>query len=68
MFIQRKQKRRVRVATSDNLEQIIIFGHGARRVSANEFKTEVEAVEADIRAFIKENNKSIESISSIVEK
>lgn len=59
---------RVRVATSDNLEQIIIFGHGARRVSANEFKTEVEAVEADIRAFIKENNKSIESISSIVEK
>ena len=59
---------RVRVATSDNLEQIIIFGHGARRVSAYEFKTEVEAVEADIRAFIKENNKSIESISSIVEK
>ena len=56
---------RVRVATSDNLEQIIIFGHGARRMSANEFKTEIEAVEKDIREFIKENNKSIESVSSI---
>lgn len=56
---------RVRVATSDNLEQIIIFGHGARRVSADEFYTEVQNTEDEIRAFIKENNKSIEKEPSI---
>lgn len=48
---------RVRVATSDNLEQIIIFGHGARRVPASEFLDEVKQTESEIRAFIKENNK-----------
>lgn len=47
---------RVRVATSDNLEQIIIFGHGAVRISASEFFDEVSAAENEIRRFIEENN------------
>ena len=46
------KKHRVRVATSDNLEQIIILGNGAYRISASEFEKEVKAVEAAIREFI----------------
>ena len=34
-------RRRVRVATSDNLEQLIILGHGAERISAQHFHDEV---------------------------
>ncbi len=37
-------KRRVRVATSDGLEQVIILGHGALRVSAQAFQAEVNQV------------------------
>lgn len=48
------RKHRVRVATSDNLEQIIILGNGATRVSAAEFQKEVEAAEEEIRKFIKQ--------------
>lgn len=48
---------RVRVATSDNLEQMIIFGHGARRVTAHELLDEVEQVEEEIRRFMQKNNK-----------
>ena len=47
---------RVRVATSDNLEQMIIFGHGARRVTARELLEEVEQTEEEIREFIRRNN------------
>ncbi len=36
------KKHRVRVATSDGMEQIIILGHGAERLSASELKWEVE--------------------------
>lgn len=43
---------RVRVATSDNLEQIIILGVGAYRVSASEFHEEVKRTEEEIRNFI----------------
>ena len=57
---------RVRVATSDNLEQMIIFGHGARRVSAGEFHTEVENAEQEMREFVKNNNQSIDKVPSIV--
>lgn len=46
------KERRVRVATSDNLEQVIILGNGATRVSANEFYNEVTAVEKAIREII----------------
>ena len=43
---------KVRVATSDNLEQLIILGHGALRISADSFLKEVEATEEAIRAMI----------------
>lgn len=45
---------RVRVATSDNVEQIIIMGSGAVRVSASEFLAEVTEVERAIRKIIEE--------------
>ena len=44
--------RRVRVATSDGMEQIIILGHGALRVSARMFHEEVQNVEKQIRALV----------------
>ena len=50
---QLSKKHRVRVATSDGLEQLIILGNGAYRVSANEFKKEVDMVEKAIREFLK---------------
>jgi len=43
---------RVRVATSDGTEQIIILGNGSFRVSAAEFEDEVKRVEATIREII----------------
>ncbi len=43
---------RVRVATSDGAEQVIILGSGAFRVSAEEFRREVTQVEAAIRKII----------------
>ena len=42
----------MRVATSDGLEQIIILGHGAVRVSARQFREEVRQVEAAIREIL----------------
>ena len=46
------KKHRVRVATSDGLEQLIIFGQGALRVSAKSFREEVDLVEKEIREFL----------------
>ena len=46
------RKHKVRVATSDALEQMIILGHGAMRVSASMFYDEVKAVEKEIREII----------------
>ncbi len=46
---------RVRVATSDSLEQIIILGGGAVRMSANELKKEVEDAEKAIRDILESN-------------
>lgn len=48
------RNKRVRVATSDNVEQIIILGNGAVRISASEFLAEVSEVEKAIRKIIKE--------------
>lgn len=44
-----RKKYRVRVATSDGLEQIIILGAGATRVSARELYEEVRAAEKEMR-------------------
>ena len=46
------KKHNVRVATSDGLEQIIILGNGALRLSARAFHEEVESIEKAIRDFI----------------
>ncbi|MBR6107505.1 MAG: TetM/TetW/TetO/TetS family tetracycline resistance ribosomal protection protein [Oscillospiraceae bacterium] len=46
---------RVRVATSDGLEQLIILGNGAMRISAREFLAEIRAAEAEIREIIGES-------------
>ena len=43
---------RVRVATSDGTEQLIILGSGAYRVSAAELHDEVKRIEKAIRDFI----------------
>lgn len=40
---------RVRVATGDGLEQLIIYGQGATRVTAKELWNEVQAVETELR-------------------
>ena len=45
---------RVRVATSDGTEQMIILGQGALRVSAREFKLEVDEVMETIRKILEE--------------
>ena len=47
-----RRERRVRVATSDGPEQVIILGHGALRVSARAFHAEVEAAEGQIGAVL----------------
>ena len=48
--------RRVRVATSDGTEQLIILGHGAQRVSARAFEEEVRQTSEEIRAIIDKIN------------
>jgi len=47
---------RVRVATSDNLEQVIILGHGALRLSAEAFRAEVQACSVQISQLIERHN------------
>ncbi len=49
-----RREHRVRVATSDGLEQMIILGHGAVRMPAAELEFEVKQVEAEIRRIIEE--------------
>ncbi len=46
----------VRVATSDGLEQLIILGNGAYRISAETFLKEVRLVEDAIREFLNKSN------------
>ena len=50
------KKYRVRVATSDNLEQMIVLGHGAERVPARIFYEEVKQVRAEIDEAIENFN------------
>lgn len=47
-----KKNNKVRVVTSDALEQIIILGNGALRVSSKEFLGEIQQAEENIRAII----------------
>ncbi len=48
---------RVRVATSDGLEQMIVLGHGALRLSAEAFHAEVEEARGQIAALIEQYNR-----------
>ena len=48
---------KVRVATSDGLEQLIILGHGALRISARTFKQEMEQTRGQISQFITQHNR-----------
>ena len=52
---------RVRVATSDGAEQLIILGHGALRLSATTFKAEVEQASGQIAALLRQINKPTKS-------
>ncbi len=59
MYIERvsyelARKYRVKVATSDGLEQIMILGHGAQRVSAGDLRWELDQVNAQIQDFLRE--------------
>ena len=51
-------KHRVLVATSDNLEQVIVMGQGARRISATDFQEEVKRVETEIRRINEERRQN----------
>ena len=44
----------VRVATSDRLEQLIIVGNGAFKISADEFRLEVEQADLEIAGILEE--------------
>ena len=59
------KEHRVRVATSDNLEQLIIIGHGAVRVAAKEFREEIETVEGLISEMIARNNRANREVNQI---
>ncbi len=52
---------KVTVATSDGLEQLIIFGSGAFRLSAKALEEEVTSVENNIKNMVKEYNLKAES-------
>lgn len=41
----------MRVATSDNLEQMIILGNGAYRISSQEFLEEMKNTEREIKEY-----------------
>ena len=50
------KKHRVKVATSDGPEQLIILGHGALRLSASNFREEMEQVRGQIADVLFRNN------------
>ena len=57
MYIERAsyklaKNNRVRVVTSDGMEQLIIIGNGAVRVTAQEFRDEIDRAEEEIREII----------------
>lgn len=63
--IARKEDSRVRVATSDALEQVIILGGGALRISAKEFRAEVEEAKVQIAEILARNNNARSPVSNM---
>ena len=53
-----EKKHRVSVATSDALEQLIIFGTGALRIPASSFIKSLDDADAKIRKMLEEYNRS----------
>ena len=53
----KKKKYHVRVATSDRLEQMIILGNDAFRVSASDFKAEVSQINDRIREILESHRR-----------
>ena len=51
------KRHRVKVATSDGPEQLIIMGHGALRLSASGFREEMEQTEGQIAELLARNNR-----------
>ena len=52
------KQHRVRVATSDGPEQLIILGHGALRISASAFYEEMNWVRSQIGSMLERNNQA----------
>ena len=52
------EKHKVRVATSDGLEQVIVMGHGAIRVSARELHEEMEQITGQMREYYKDREEN----------
>ncbi|MCI8539587.1 MAG: GTP-binding protein [Oscillospiraceae bacterium] len=59
------REHRVRVATSDGLEQLIILGHGALRVSARAFHEEMDRVSGAISELITAQNRKNRDLDQI---
>ena len=53
------------MATSDGVEQLIILGHGALRVSARIFRQEIEEAEGRIADLIAENNRKSRKLDQL---
>ncbi len=53
------KRHRVRVATSDGLEQIIVLGHGCLRVSAESFRQEMDQVKAELAEALRETQRRL---------
>ncbi len=64
------KKHRVKVATSDGPEQLIILGHGALRLSASNFREEMEQVQGQIAGVLSKNNQTVKTgnVRSAMEK
>ncbi len=52
------RRRQIYVATSDMVEQHVIFGQGALRISARELLTQVEQSEKDIQVRLQERSRN----------
>jgi len=55
------KRHRVRVATSDNAEQMIILGHGALRLSARQLHDEIERTGGQIEAIVRRGSGALKS-------
>ena len=51
------KEHRVRVATSDGLEQLIVLSQGALRLSASAFRLEVETAGEELRRLLRRINR-----------